>query len=269
MARTMLDRMVKQTVKTLAAAADPVFPAFTGPRLLVYHQIEAGLGREMEVTESAFLQQMAWLQEHHEVVSFEEAWRRRGEPESQRLVVLTFDDGYDDMVRRAFPVLERHGLPFVLYVTTHPTESGEPLLPGGSADPCTWDQIEMMASTGLMTLGAHTHRHPDLRALSVEEVRQDLGTSNEILRRRMGMVPKHFCYPYGFWSDTAHGAVTQFYDTAVLGSGKPLGPDTDPLLIPRVPVQLSDGMVWFKRKLASGLQLEDRIRRRYKGYTGP
>ncbi len=40
-------------------------------------------------------------------------------------------------------------------------------------------------------------------------------------------------------------------------------------IVPRVPVQLSDGVVWFKRKMRSGLQLEDRLRRRYKGYKGP
>ena len=45
MARTVLDRMVKQTVKALSAATDPLLPAHGGPRLLVYHQIDAGLGR--------------------------------------------------------------------------------------------------------------------------------------------------------------------------------------------------------------------------------
>ena len=59
------------------------------------------------------------------------------------------------------------------------------------------------------------------------------------------------------------------YETAVLGSGPPLDGATDPLKIPRVPVQLSDGVVWFKRKLKGGFRLEDKLRRRYKGYIGP
>lgn len=269
MARTALDRVVKQSVKTLAAVADPFFPSFTGPRLLVYHQIDAGLGREMEVTLAAFESQIAWLRSNTEIVSLEEAWSRRAEPDADRLSVLTFDDGYDDMVRLALPILQKYELPFTLYLTTHPTESGEALFPGGQAEPCTWDQVEQMAATGLMTLGAHTHRHPDMRGVTAEEALDDLGRSNELIEQRMGVVPRHFCYPYGFWSEVGHAAVESTYHTAVLGSGPPLSDATDPLKIPRVPVQLSDGMLWFIRKMRSGLQLEDRLRRRYKGYTGP
>ena len=269
--RSALDRLFKQyskqSVKVLAAAADPFFPSFGGPRLLVYHQIDAGLGREMEVSRDVFIRQISWLQDNTEIVSLDEAWARRAEPDADRLVVLTFDDGYDDMYRLAYPVLVEQRLPFVLYLTTHPTETGEALFSG--ADPCTWQQVEAMAASGLMTLGAHTHRHNDLREVTVDQAMDDLGTSNEIIQARMGVSAQHFCYPYGFWSETAHGPVASMYHTAVLGSGPPIGADTDPLLIPRVPVQLSDGMVWFKRKMRSGLQLEDRIRRRYKGYTGP
>ena len=260
---------MKQSVKTLSAIADPFFGPFSGPRLLVYHQIDAGLGREMEVTSAAFATQIKWLQANADVVSLDEAWERRAEPGSERLAVLTFDDGYDDMARLAFPILRDNEIPFTLYLTTHPTETGEPLLPGGRADPCTWDQVGEMAASGLMTLGAHTHRHSDMRLVTPDQAVEDLGTSNELIERRMGTVPRHFCYPYGFWSESAHGAVAEMYETAVLGSGPPIRSETDPLMIPRVPVQLSDGVVWFKRKMRSGLQLEDRLRRRYKGYKGP
>ena len=75
MTRTALDRVVKQSVKTLAAIADPLFGSLRGPRLLVYHQIDAGLGREMEVTLDAFASQIEWLQTNAEVVI---ASKRRG-----------------------------------------------------------------------------------------------------------------------------------------------------------------------------------------------
>ena len=140
-------------------------------------------------------------------------------------MVLTFDDGYDDMYRLAYPVLVEQRLPFVLYLTTHPTETGEALFSG--ADPCTWQQVEAMAASGLMTLGAHTHRHNDLREVTVDQATDDLGTSNEIIQARMGVSAQHFCYPYGFWSETAHGPVASMYHTAVLGSGPPIGADTD------------------------------------------
>lgn len=43
---------------------------------------------------------------------------RRGRAPKRRFVVLTFDDGYRDLVEHALPVLERHNAPFVAYVTS-------------------------------------------------------------------------------------------------------------------------------------------------------
>jgi len=37
---------------------------------------------------------------------------------ARRFAVVTFDDGYRDTVTRALPVLERHGVPFTVYVPT-------------------------------------------------------------------------------------------------------------------------------------------------------
>lgn len=45
-------------------------------------------------------------------------------PSRRRFVVVTFDDGYADVVEHALPVLERYGAPFTLYVTTDLVEGG-------------------------------------------------------------------------------------------------------------------------------------------------
>ena len=80
--------------------------------------------------------------------------------------MLTFDDGFEDVYHNAFPLMKERGLPFTLYLTTNPIETGEPLDPRyPEAKPLTWDQINEMAGTGLVTIGAHTHTHPDLQNL--------------------------------------------------------------------------------------------------------
>ncbi len=251
------------------AAADPFLGGFPGPRILIYHQVGAGLGRQMEVTEDAFTAQMAWVADRYRVVDLETALARRGDPGADRMVVLTFDDGYDDFHRLGYPVLRRHSLPFTLYLTTNPVESGEPLTPGGRAEPLQWRQIEDMAGSGLMTLGAHTHRHPDLRAIGGDQIEDELGTSDDLIERRTGTVPTHFTYPWGFWSPQAHEVVSRRYRSATVGSGAPVTGDTDLLKVNRIPVQLADGVAFFKRKLRTGLRLEDRLRRRVTGYDGP
>ena len=51
-------------------------------------------------------------------VSVDEALRRTAAPSAKPFVALTFDDGYRDTLEHALPILERHGAPFTLYVTT-------------------------------------------------------------------------------------------------------------------------------------------------------
>jgi len=262
-------RGARFAAKTGFAAADVFSRRRPGPRLLIYHQIEAGLGRQMEVTEGAFRRQLGWLLDNGDVVSLDQALADRGRPESNRQFVLTFDDGYQDVYERAWPLLREHGLPFVLYLTTHPTESGESLTPGGRAEPMTWAQVEEMLESGLMTLGAHTHRHRDLGEMPAAMIEEEIEVSNDLIARRTGVTPIHFAYPWGYWSARAHPVVAAAYETATLGSGPPITRDTDPLKLNRIPVQLSDGFFFFKQKMRTGLPAEDWLRRRLAHYDGP
>jgi len=54
-----------------------------------------------------------------DVVSIDEAHRRlRAGERGRRFVVLTFDDGYGDNLVHARPLLERHGMPYTVYVAS-------------------------------------------------------------------------------------------------------------------------------------------------------
>ncbi|MBY6243109.1 polysaccharide deacetylase family protein [Methylosinus sp. Sm6] len=54
-----------------------------------------------------------------EIISLDDALARLREPEADRtpFAVLSFDDGYRNLVAHALPVLERHEAPFIAYVT--------------------------------------------------------------------------------------------------------------------------------------------------------
>ena len=53
-----------------------------------------------------------------DLVTMDEALGRLATPGARPFVTLTFDDGYRDNVAHALPILERHGAPFTLFVTT-------------------------------------------------------------------------------------------------------------------------------------------------------
>jgi peptidoglycan/xylan/chitin deacetylase (PgdA/CDA1 family) len=62
-----------------------------------------------------------------ELVSLDEMHRRlEGRDFARRFACVTFDDGYRDTLRLAYPILRRHGVPFAVYIpTSFPDRLGE------------------------------------------------------------------------------------------------------------------------------------------------
>lgn len=266
-ARPGIKEGVRTAAKLAFAAADLFLGHWPGPRLLIYHQIGAGNGRQMDLDPGLFRRQVDWLRRSGRVVDLDAALRDPDAPDAHKDFVITVDDGYADFYENGFPVLREHGLPFLLYLTTSPIETGEPLQAGDR--PLDWDQVGDMVTSGLMTVGAHTHTHPDFRGLSEAEIESEITVSNELIERRTGLSPRHFAYTKGYWDPTAEAVIRRHYDTAVLGGGPPVSGSTDRYRLARVPVQQGDGYFLFKRKVSRGMRLEETSRRWVKGYRSP
>ncbi len=260
-------RLSRRALKAALAAPEFAAKRRPGPRILIYHQVGTDLGREMEVATETLARQIDYLEAEGSIVSLDDAVFRIGTPGDDRLFVLTFDDGYADMYANAFPLLLERSVPFTLYITTQPVEDPSVSRPG--ALPLSWEQLEEMSDSGLATIGAHTHSHPDLRFLGSDVVADELDESNALIHDRVGVEPRHFAYPKGWWSAGAELEVRKRYTTAVLGEGPPNILGTDHCRLHRIAVQKSDGIRFFRRKLATGLVLEDRLRRMVRGYDGP
>ena len=254
--------------KTLLGAADLILPRLRGPRILIYHQVGSERAHEINVSVEAFRWQLGWMQSHGEIVSLEDAVKRRGEADSHRLFVVNFDDGYRDVFLNAFPLMAQQRIPFTLYLTSGPIDTPDRFQtwPG---NPLTWDQVCSMIDSGLVTVGAHTHTHPDMRQMANEAVVDELDRSNDLIAKRTGVVPEHFTYPKGWWAAEAHDAVTARYLTATLGGGRSIDELSDLHMLNRVPLQRSDASRLFSQKLRGGGRTEERLRRRLHRYQGP
>jgi peptidoglycan/xylan/chitin deacetylase (PgdA/CDA1 family) len=124
----------------------------------------------------------------------------------------------------------------------------------------SWDQLGEMVAGGLVTIGAHTHSHPDLVSLPDDLVRQELDTCIELFRKRLGYDVRHFAYPRGLWNERVEVLVKERFETAVIGTGRKAMPVAfDPYRIPRVPVRRSDGLLFFKLRTRGWLEPEERF----------
>jgi peptidoglycan/xylan/chitin deacetylase (PgdA/CDA1 family) len=100
--------------------------------VLAYHRIIdhttpdfAAFARNVSATPAEFSEQMEWIGRRFSVVSLDEVVAAAdGADLPDRAVLITFDDGYQDNLDNALPVLRRLGLPAVVFLATHHIETG-------------------------------------------------------------------------------------------------------------------------------------------------
>jgi peptidoglycan/xylan/chitin deacetylase (PgdA/CDA1 family) len=263
-------------VKAASAAVDVVRRPPRGLVVLIYHRVGDASGQELELPVEVFDAQMAELAASGRATTLDRALDALAGPEppnpADDPVVVTFDDGTADFADQAVPVLDRHGIPALLYVATDFVERGLSFPHDGR--PASWAALRDAAATGLVEVGSHTNTHLLLDRVDRGEAEHDLDRSVELIGERIGSAPRHFAYPKAVGAGPLVEALVRdrFRSAALAGTRPNRYGDTDPYRVARSPIQRRDGMVWFRRKLAGGLGFEDSLRetanrRRYAGRT--
>ncbi|MFM7068220.1 MAG: polysaccharide deacetylase family protein, partial [Actinomycetes bacterium] len=260
--KTLAVSGLRSALKQTAALADLVAAPPAGITILIYHRVGSGSGGQMDLAPEVFERQLAWLAATQRIITLDAAADEIGDiagPSSPG-VVLTFDDGTTDWLTTVLPALTRHGVPATFYVSTDFVDRGVPFPADGQ--PLDWGSLHELASSDLVTIGNHTHRHLLLDRLDPTAIDAELDTSQQLLGEHLGAIPEHFAYPKAVaGSPAAEAAVRARFRTAVLAGTRPNDRDADLHRLSRSPVQPSDGQRWFQRKALGGMHLEDDVRR--------
>lgn len=248
--------VLRQGVKQLLAApaqlrSGRAEAAATGTTLLIYHRVGGGTPDERDLATEQFDAQLAELVRFR-VVGLDAALDELDRGDDSPKVVLTFDDGFAEVYDTAWPRLRAAELPFTLYVTTAYLDGtmhwpGSTSLHPGPA--LTWQQLEELAASPLVTIGNHTHTHARPDALSAEE----LDTCSELLERRLGITAQHYCFTWGVPVPSARPLLEARFRSAATGLIGRNRPATDRLALHRIPVRGTDPLAFFRAKLAGGL----------------
>ncbi len=122
-------------------------------------------------------------------------------------VLITFDDGYQDNLTVAAPLLAARGLPATVFAT-----SG--LLPGCPGGAVSRDQGAMIPWSRLVELeaagievGSHAHSHRQLDVLSRRDAGWEIRHSKELLEEALGHRITSFAYPHGYATRWLQGEV--------------------------------------------------------------
>lgn len=165
------------------------------PPILTFHQVVRSEGSSAEkIDPELFEKQMGLLKEFgYKVIRLEDLVDslRKGIQISRKAVVITFDDGYENIYTHAYPILKRYGYPATVFIWVEKV---------GAPGFLTWRQMREMEENGI-SFGSHSLTHPYLPTAPEEKQREEIFSSKRILERRLDNPIKVFAYPVGGFNE--------------------------------------------------------------------
>jgi peptidoglycan/xylan/chitin deacetylase (PgdA/CDA1 family) len=176
-----------------AAVPAAAAPERAGVPVLMYHKVDPHVpsdrtGRSLTIDPGVFAAQLAWLHAHGirtiTMDDLADALLRGEHP--QHVVVLTFDDGYNDAADVVTPLLRRYGDRASFYVSAAFIGDGRH---------ASWTKLRAMRGAG-MEIGCHGSHHLDLTTLSRAGATREVNGCVAALTHYLGR-PTTYAYAAG------------------------------------------------------------------------
>lgn len=224
--------------------------------VLTYHSIDDSAA-PVSVSEGEFRRQMQGLANAGwrtlTIEAFLRGRREGGWPE--RTFLLTFDDGYRNLLDLAVPIARECAFTGVVFVAsdrvggsmTGPHEpSWTPACPL-----LDWNGLRRVAEAG-WTIGSHARTHRRLTALRPAEVVHELETSKTAIEQEIGARVVALAYPYGAVSADVERAAEVRYEAAFGTTLARVSVDSRPTNLERIDAYYLQGMPMAQLDSAAG-----------------
>lgn len=119
------------------------------------------------------------------------AWKQE-KPLPDKTTAITFDGGHRSVLTQALPLLEKHKIPFTVFVASDLADIGAPQY-------LSWEDVKKLQKNDLATIGMHTASYENF--LYAENFSASLNKARARFREQMGNVPKYFSFPQGAYND--------------------------------------------------------------------
>ena len=201
--------------------------------ILLYHSINDD-NSSMSLKINIFENQMKYLRKNgYKTVTFDEINKSE-----KKQIIITFDDGYKDVINNALPILKKNNFKAICFFVTNFIGKNN-----------HWDikkknyfkkeimnlnDIENWISNG-MHIGSHSHNHFDLTELSEKNLFNELEYSKKYLEDKFNTKDSMFCYPFGRVNKNVYSLTIKIYSKAVTTNRSRYNIDNHDIhLIPRI-----------------------------------
>ena len=197
----------------------------------VYHHVSTSTPASTSLSPEAFRAHLRFLAENDfTVLPVTEiiGELNRGGELPNKLVAITFDDGYESIYSTAFPLLQEFGFPFTVFISTGPIDRQQ-------KGYMTWEQLALLRDAGVI-IGNHGTEHKSMLEQSLDQARADIRNAQSRITTELGPQPHLFAYPYGEYSNASKQLIAELGYIGFAQSSGATGPTTDQTALPRFPL---------------------------------
>lgn len=182
-------------VVLLLAVAGFIFWLFArakdGVPILVYHRISDTDTNPTTLKVADFEAQLKYLVDNgYRVIAPDDlidAWKS-GKTLPPKPIVLTFDDGHEDIYKNVFPLLQKYNMRATIFIVTDHI---------GMKDYLSWDFVRALQAGGYMDFESHTMSYKDLTKLKGDKLWNEIYGSKQAIEWYLKKPAKFIAYPEG------------------------------------------------------------------------
>ena len=156
-----------------------------------------------------------------------------------KVVGITFDDGYQNNLINAAPVLKKYNFSATCYIVSESIGSSN-----------TWDLDKKITQRPLMTkseinkwlnlgmdIGAHTKTHVDLTKISEQKAQKEINDCKTELEIFFKVAITDFCYPFGCFNESLSNITKDsgYLSATTMLRGR-VNAQSDRYQLPRIPI---------------------------------
>lgn len=152
-------------------------------------------------------------------------------------VHISFDDGYENVLLNAQPVLEKYRAVATMFALGNPSHANRKEL-DNSIHIMNDEQLLSLRDKG-WEIGYHTYTHANLGTLNDAELEKELVEGKKLAEKRLGITFRYMAYPKGIYTPKVLEYVKAAgFEYAFTVDGKDMSlNDQDRLLLDRVPIE--------------------------------
>jgi peptidoglycan/xylan/chitin deacetylase (PgdA/CDA1 family) len=164
----------------------------SGANVFMYHRFDESKYPSTNIDTKELESHLMYLKENNfNIESIDEILNKKEnkKPFLRNTVGFTVDDAFLSFYKNGWPIFKKYNAPVTLFVSTD-------IVNESHWNYMSWENLREFINQG-GSIGLHSASHAHLTSYDILDVKKDLISSIQVIKKELGITPKIFAYPFG------------------------------------------------------------------------